>query len=227
MEIDMDDLMPFRVPLDSHLKTKSREYFAILVLKYCESDKFADLVLADAPDLQMPDKSVGIEVTVAISQQQARLEGEFEKYQFGKQGDSEKAKSKEKIELCGGKMNEYSLSYPVKTSEDELTVFQSAIRNKMRKLSFYREKGYASMGLFLLYEEPPIPNQLIKWFSCFDAGQEGYSDQYDFLFFCYDCALLYYDFHSKKYIMFPIDRDVFYGLKKKARIRTELQENKD
>jgi hypothetical protein len=217
----MSEQVPFSGPMDSHLTTKYTEYVAYSVLKYCEPAFYTDLVLSDAPDLQKPDYSVGIEVTEAISQQQAQIDGEFVKYRFGKESDADRARCKKKIELCGGYLDDYSLTYPLKDLKDEQEIFQTAIRRKMKKLPTYRQKGFCRVGLFLLYEEPPIPVTLNELLSCFEAGQEACADQYDFLYFCAHSSLLRYEPKTKEYQSFKIGREQLDSIKLNARIKVE------
>lgn len=41
--------------------------------------------------------------------------------------------------------------------ESEIVIFQNAIRKKMEKLSLYRSHGFKTLGLFIFFDEPPIP----------------------------------------------------------------------
>lgn len=218
----MEDILFFKKPLDSKLQTMYTENLAYRVLKRCFPEQYKDLVQNDAPDLQIPDHSIGIEVTVAVSNKTAQIDGEFIKYRIGKESKAEKDKCICKIENCGGTIESDVLSYPVIDRKDEQSLFYSAIQNKLKKLPSYREKGFKKIGLFMLYQQPPIPPFDIEkdWFYYFDLAQEEYTDRYDFLYFCYPNGLLTYDFSSKDYKINIID----YGeLSKNARIHVELQ----
>ena len=225
----MDDLLSFDGPLKSHLRTKYTEYFAYLVLKRCYSEHYDDLLLDDAPDLQMPDKSVGIEVTVAVSKQTAQIDGEFTNYRVGKQGAEAKERCKQIIEHNGGKIDPLGLTYPVQTLKGEQAIFRAAIQNKMKKLASYRRKGFAQVGLFMLYEEMPLPpgNVQRDWLQMFDDAQEGYGDKYDFLYFCYPDALLTYHFSTGSYHVDVIGREGYGELSKAARLAVERERQRN
>lgn len=221
----MDDLLLFDGPLKSHLQTKYTENFAYRVLKLCYPEQYQSLLLEDAPDLQMPDKSIGIEVTVAVSKQIAQIDGEFCNYRVGKQNAEAKERCKQIIEDNGGKIEQFGLSYPVQTLKGEQEIFQTAIQNKMEKLAAYRRKGFSQVGLFLLYEEMPIPpgNVQRDWLHWFDAAQAGYEDKYDFLYLCYPDALLTYHFSTGSYHIDVIGRECYGELSRDARRAVERE----
>lgn len=217
----MDGFMIFDGPLKSHLQTKYTENFAYQVLKLCFPEKYRDLIMDDAPDLQMPDKTEGIEVTVAVSPQTAQIDGEFNNYRVGKQDVKSKERCKQIIERNGGKIEEFGLSYPVMTLQDEQEIFRATIQNKMKKLDAYRRKGFSQVCLFILYDEMPIPPGDVQrdWLQCFNDAQEGYEDKYDFLYFCYPEALFTYDFSKGNYKVDVIDRELYGALSIEARLK--------
>lgn len=218
----MEDILFFKKPLDPNLQTEYTEHFAYCVLKHCFPEQYKELIQNDAPDLQMPDHSIGIEVTVAVSSKTAQIDGEFTKYRIGKETDVAKEKCIRIIEDCGGTVESNILSYPVINTNDEQKIFSSAIQKKMTKLSSYREKGFKKIGLFMLYQDPPIPPFDIEkdWLKYFDLAQEGCADHFDYLYFCYPNGLLCYDFSTKVYKINIIDHG---ELSKTARIHIELK----
>lgn len=218
-------MLLYEGPLKSHLETKYTEYFAYLVLKRCYAEQYGDLVLDDAPDLQRPDKSVGIEVTVAVSKKRAQIDGEFTNYRVGKQDVDAKERCKQIIECNGGKIEQFGLSYPVQTLKGEQEIFRAAIQNKMKKLATYRRKGFTQVGLFMLYEEIPIPPDNVQrdWLQLFDDAQDEYGDKYDFLYFCYPDALLTYYFSTGSYRVDVIGREQYGELSKAARLAVEQE----
>lgn len=215
-------LFPFTKPLDSYLFAKYDEQMALLILQHCYPGTYSSLCLSDAPDLQDIDKSIGIEVTRMISQSEAQIEGEYTKYCFGKKGETETQLCRQKIEKNGGKVNEYSVTFPTKTSKDEKNDLQNAIRSKMAKLDDYRKSGFRSLGLFVLYEQPLIPIGLDELKSWFDDAISQYEVQYDSIFLSYSCCLICYTPADKQLYPNPIDRYILDSLCKEARIKVEL-----
>ena len=60
----------------------------------------------------MNDKSLGIEVAAAILTQDAIVEGEFTKYEFGKKDAASQNRCLEIISKYGGEVSEFCLSFP-------------------------------------------------------------------------------------------------------------------
>lgn len=67
-----------------------------------------------------------------------------------KDGKRSKERSKAIIEARGGKLDELSLSYPIKNSEMEKCLFQDALGKKMEEIESYRKKGFTKLGLFIM-----------------------------------------------------------------------------
>ena len=66
-------------PLDSEDMKHYVEQLALAVLRYC-FDEYDSLIVKDAPDLQSPDCSIGIEVTeIAVSKIKS-IDGDFSQY---------------------------------------------------------------------------------------------------------------------------------------------------
>ena len=70
-------LFPFEKPLTSRFRKKYVETLALGILKYCYKEKYAGYEVHDAPDISDGNKLVGIEVTEAVSDEQAQIQGEF------------------------------------------------------------------------------------------------------------------------------------------------------
>lgn len=209
-------------PIDVQFHKKFIENIALLILKHIFPDEFLQLKMYDKPDLQDRERLVGVEVVEARSQQIARIEGEFLKMQFGKKSKEERLKCKQKIEINGGELDSISLSYPIRTAEDEKCLFQNTIRLKMEHLPSYRNEGFQRMGLFMFYNEPPIPfkpSELNKWF--IDIQNE-YQDKYDFLFFGYHCGGIFCDFAKSIYEVYTIDKNDFDEICKKAKMEVKI-----
>lgn len=155
----INELFPFKKPLTSRYRKKYVEFLALGILQYCYGDTYVGFNVYDAPDIRDENKVVGIEVTEAVTKEEAQIEGEFVKYRLESRLE-EKERRKQIIENNGGKVSELGLTYPVKDGDSEKLVFQDAIRKKMKKLASYRQQGFEKIGLFVFYDEPPIPIHL-------------------------------------------------------------------
>lgn len=213
----MFDPTAFTTALDSKLHSKYIEQLVFMILKHIFSDKFSDFVLSDKPDIQSTDKSVGIEITEAIAPRIAQIDGEYAKLRFGKNSEYEKNKCKQLIEKNGGKVDELELSYPVTNSKEELDIFVNALRKKIKLLPSYRENGFKNMGLFIFFDEPPIPFKQEVLMKRFAEIKTDNMDQYDFLFFGYHYGVIYYDFSDMNYKNYRINEDEFDTMSQSAR----------
>ncbi len=208
----MQDLLQYKTALDSKLHNKYIEQLSLLMLKYICPDSYSNLSLADSPDLQSLDMSIGIEVTEAISQSIARIDGEFVKMRFGKKETDARLLCKKKIELNGGEVDDISLSYPPITSKEEIKIFQNAVQRKMPLLPTYRDKGFQKVGLFVFYDQPPIPFDFADSLEWFAEIQRKYHDNYDFLFFGYHCGIIQYDFKKMIFDTYRIGQSAFHNM---------------
>ena len=150
----ISELFPFKKPLTSRYRKKVHwdscaRYFTNIAIKV-EYDSFE---VHDAPDISDGSKLIGIEVTEAVSDEQAQIQGEFVKYRL-ESSPKKKERRKWVIENNGASVNELGLTYPVKNGDDEKKIFQNAILKKMEKLASYRNQGYQKVGLFVFYDEP-------------------------------------------------------------------------
>lgn len=205
----MFDITAFKKPLDSKLHNRYIEQLSFSMLKHILPDFFAKFIWFDSPDLQTEDKSIGIEITEAIAPETAQIDGEYAKLRFGKNTEKDKNECIRLIEKNGGSVDSIGLSYPVVTSDKEWEVISKAFRKKLKLLPKYKEKGFAKMGLFILFNEPPIPFNLEISIKRFAEIQKESDEQYDFLFFGYRNGVISCDFHSMSYKSFVIDQDKF------------------
>lgn len=123
----------------------------------------------------------------------AQIDGEFTRYRLSKKGEADQKRCKRIIGRNGGSLDELGIFYPPKTCEDELYVFQHAIRKKANKIQSYRTHGFTRIGLFVLYKEIPIPQSIDMFIKQLHSLQNGCDEQYDFLFLCYSCGMIWYD----------------------------------
>lgn len=76
----INDLFPFKKPLTSRLQKKYVEFLALGILQYCYGDTYVGFDVHDVPDISDENRLVGIEVTEAVTREEAQIEGEFVKY---------------------------------------------------------------------------------------------------------------------------------------------------
>ena len=163
----IERLLLFEKPLTSRFRKKYVEFLALEILQYCYGDFYKKFNVYDSPDLCDKERVVGIEVTEAVTVEEAQIKSEFVKYCL-ENDNSKKERRRQIIENNGGRVEKFGLSYPVKNSESEIVTFQNAIRKKMEKLSLYRSRGFKTLGLFIFYDEPPIPIKIELLKECFD-----------------------------------------------------------
>ncbi len=224
VEINSEDLLkemfPFKKPLTSRYRKKYVEFFALSVLQYCYGDTYAGFDVYDAPDISDENRLVGIEVTEAVTKEEAQIKGEFVKYRLEGRLE-EKERRKQLIENNGAKVDELGLTYPVKNSDSEKLIFQDAVRKKMEKLASYRRQGFEKVGLFVFYDEPPIPIRLEELKNCFDEVLNEYRDKYDVIYFVYSCGLIEYDILLNSIQVRCIERNDYNRLRYEARLKVE------
>ena len=160
---------------------------------------------------------MGIEITEAVVPQIARINGEYSKLRFGKKAEEEKERCKYIIQKNGGEVDPIGVSYPVVNSNDEWVVFSDALKKKLKLLPSYRKKGFKKMGLFILFNEPPIPFNPKIHMERFAEIQKDNVDQYDFLLFGYHNGVIIYDFSKMNHKVYTIDQDKFDYLSLRAR----------
>ena len=213
----MFDITAFTKPIDSKLHSAYIEQLSFLLLKHIFPQISSEFFLNDAPDLQAKDRSVGIEITEAVAPEIAQIDGEYAKLRFGKKTEHEIEKCKRLIEKNGGEVDSIGLSYPVTNSKDEWNLFSNALKKKIKLLPSYRTKGFKKMGLFILFNEPPIPFNPEVAMERFAEIQKDSVDQYDFLLFGYRNGVIGYDFSNMNYEFYTIDQDTFDNLSLCAR----------
>ena len=217
----MDQLYTLKKPLTSRFRKKYVETLALGILQYCYKEKYDGFEVHDAPDISDGNKLIGIEVTEAVSDEQAQIEGEFVKYRLESRTE-EKERRKRIIEENGASVNQLGLTYPVKNGDDEKQIFQNAIRKKMEKLESYRTQGYQKVGLFVFYDEPPIPVKLEELKDYFDEAMNGYNDKYDIIYFVHSFGLIEYDVLTDEVQVIPIERSIYNKLRYDARVKIEV-----
>ena len=211
----INELFPFKKPLTSRYRKKYVEFLALGILQYCYGDTYVRFNVYDAPDIRDENK-----VTEAVTKEEAQIEGEFAKYRI-ESSLEEKERRKQIIENNGAKVNELGLTYPVKDGDSEKLIFQDAVRKKMKKLASYRQQGFEKVGLFVFYDEPPIPIHLEELKNCFDEVLNEYRDKYDVIYFGYSCGLIEYDILLNSIQVQPIESNAYNRLQYEARLKVE------
>ena len=219
---DIKELFPFEKPLTSRFRKNYVEYLALNILQYCYKGTYDGFEVQDAPDICDENKLVGIEVTEAVTGEQAQIEGEFVKYRLESKLE-EKERRKQIIENNGAKLDELGLTYPVKDGDDEKIIFQNAIKKKMEKLVEYRKHGFKKIGLFVFYDEPPIPISLETLKNYFDEVLNEYDDKYDIIYFGYSCGLIEYNILENVIQARRIDRIDYDKLQYETRLKIEAE----
>lgn len=182
--------------LDSHLWKTSNEYTALATLKYCFGETFKHLKKAEAPDLQDVENSVAIEITDSVTPNDAQIIGEFTRLSQDIT-EEQKEKCRQKISQNGAKLlSDGMMAWRIRGPETEKAEIINAFLQKLKKVSEYRRKGFAKIGLLINHEKlifEETADDFPKWLT--DA-QEVYTDKYDFVYILHVEGILFYDFVS-------------------------------
>ena len=144
----IEELFPFKTPLTSKYTKNYIEYLAFEILKFCYPNEYDDFCVCDAPDIQSIDKVMGIEVTEAISSNDAKINNEFAKYRI-EQNEENREIRKYNLERGGAILKDSMITYPPKDSAEETRIYMETLEKKMKKVSKYREKGFQKLRLFI------------------------------------------------------------------------------
>ena len=218
----MNEEYIFTTPLNSQFHKYYYEFLAYKLLRYCYS-QMSGLICSDKPDLQMNDKSLGIEVAEAILTQDAIVEGEFTKYEFGKKDAASRNRCLEIIGKYGGGVSGFCLSFPTHSLDDELQNYRDIIIKKIHKLPQYRAKGYCHMGLFIMCSSIPIPVRVETLKDIFATVQQSGHDKFDYIWLGYPCAVLCYTEATKQISIHKIPRDTYDQFAIDARVEIEAK----
>ena len=188
----------FERPLSPGLWKTSTEYTALALLKFCEGEPYRFMRHADAPDLQDLNRNVGIEVTEAITKEQAQVNGEFVK--LSESNDpNEKDKSRQIILDRGVDLpDDWMMVFPPVSAADEKHIVLNAFESKLDKATVYRRKGFSQLGLFIYIEKPIFNDTRAYGYKWLSSAQADRTDKYDFVYLGYRDGLLLFDFTIKK-----------------------------
>ncbi len=85
-----------------------------------------------------------------------------------------------------------------------------------------RDQGYQKVGLFVFYDEPPIPLKLEDLKDYFDKAMNGYNDKYDIIYFVHSFGLIEYDVLTGEIQVIPIEESIYNKLRYDARVKIEV-----
>lgn len=205
----------FIYPLDSEDMKHYTEEVALAVLRYC-FDEYDSLLVKDAPDLQSPDGSMGIEVTeVAVSKNKA-IDGDYLQYRKTKDD-----KYLNKIREKGGTATDMNYGVLPVTKDDELAAMRSVFKKKLKKIPEYKSNGFGVLGLMMVMTEIPIPYTAYEWGEMIYTLNSSSDEQYDRIYFTYHSALSILDCKTGMVEFKPIAENDYNALCAYARIKAE------
>lgn len=163
------------------LQNRSQEYRVLATLKFFFPGKYGGLIAGDAPDLQDCDGNIGIEVTVAVPENDMKVSRLFSRL-----CESKDEKRKEffirKITDDGFTLKDTPVGLavisPASFSCLEKKIFQCSIKRKLAKLDQYCKK-FNRIELAVILPEPPTTDaekELPNWLYEVLCGKERFFD---------------------------------------------------
>ncbi len=212
----------FNGAIEPALLKRSQEYNVLGILRYLYPQKYNTMVLGEAPDLQDKGHSTGIEVTIAVSENDMKASRAFSQLLEG--NDETGKRHINKIEESGYKLTSIerkSVSiHATGTSNGEKNLFQKAIRKKIKKSPHYRE-NFENLGLAVVLSEIPTSEaeyDCIAWTrEVFQNAQKSF----DFVYILAHRFCLYYDTHADSCDKRMISVNDLYAIKTIARMTAE------
>lgn len=188
----------FPTQINSRLLKHSHEYRVLATLRYLFPSVYSTMTHSDSPDLQDPIRNIGIEVTDAISENDAKVSASFAKLRQSK----ESKKQIRKIESCGysfTKMNnDINKITATGTADKEKVIFQQTIRKKAEKINHYKIH-FKTIGLAILLPEIPsyfAENHFHEWI--FDVFKE-YDNFFSFVYVISERFCIYNNILENKF----------------------------
>ena len=176
------------------------------------------MLVKEAPDLQSPDGSIGIEVTeIAVSKNKA-IDGDYLQYRKTKD-----TKYLDKILEKGGTATDMNYSVLPVTKYDELEAMKSVFQKKQKKITEYKSKGFFILGLVMVMNEIPIPDTANEWGKMIFNLNSSTVEKYERIFFTYHSALSILDCESGVVEFKPIAKKDYNALCAYARMMVENQ----
>lgn len=144
----------FNGAIDKKLFKHSKEYLVLAILKYLDPNRYEKVVLRDRPDLQ--GEELGIEVTIAESQNDMQADREFAQYCEG----NNKKRRMETIQKDGRHVIVRYKHMDAMISGggvnlEEKSIIQEAIKRKIASVKKYPDNHYKQMELAIIRTEIP------------------------------------------------------------------------
>lgn len=166
----------------------------LATLRYLYPMKYDTMITGETPDLQDSVNSLGIEVTVAVTENDMKVSRAFSELYHGSLEDIEKRK--EKIKSNGYAFVSFKDEKDViaisGTSDGEKQFFLKCIRKKTKKLQHYRI-NFKKIGLAIILPEIPTSyaeNHFSEWI--FEAFKDT-NNSFDFVHLISHRFCIYYD----------------------------------
>lgn len=204
-------------PIKQTLSKDYSEYYVLAVLKQYFPQIGEALHKAEAPDLQDEQGAIGIEVTRAISNDEAQISGEYLK--LNNPDNTNKELSKKIISQRGGELTDKGVFFPLGTTTGVEINIRKAIKSKTKKASKYRK--CQQLGLAIILDLNAFHDIRENWVNWINEEQEILSSKYELFFLiCWD-SVQYYNSNTKEIICVELDKELKTGLKKLARMTAE------
>lgn len=168
----------FKGSIDSELQKKSQEYYILAFLKYINEEKYKDLVLDDRPDLK--GEKVSVEVTIAESEDNMQVNGEYVKFINGKDSNSRR----ESIRIINKQGYDVDESLGVKRLKGggginldthKKNLENAFIRKNNKAKDYYRKDTCLELAILKLDREPSEwMEKICNWMGCILSKNENH-----------------------------------------------------
>ena len=217
MEIDKKYYnMNFETRMKKELWKKYDEQFAKLILEYVDENKYSNLQCMDKPDLQMADKSLGVEVASVVSEVEGAIAGNFLNYTDENIKPDKRVKAQQNLERVGCNIKFPGVMiWPSKSNKDEENNLINIYTKKLLKLKSYKEQGFDNIGIFLLNYNPTIRNNINELANVLKSKFP--EKDYDKIFYCSANKVLVLDENKNILLSIVINKADYQALSIMAR----------
>lgn len=200
MNIDTDLVKEkwFDSAIKPNLLKYSNEYKALAVLRYFYPEKYNTMIHSEAPDLQDTTNGVGIEVTIAVRENDMKVLRLLSELRNG--NPNRYKKNKEKIESSNHKLSSNKNIYratATATDYGDKIIFQNSIRKKTKNLHKYK-KNFNKIGLALLFLDNAMRYTEDDFKTWIVEVTEETKDSFDFFYVIYSYFCMYYNNQDNK-----------------------------
>lgn len=208
--------MNFETRMKKELWKKYDEQFAKLILEYVDENKYSNLQCMDKPDLQMADKSLGIEVASVVSEVEGAIAGNFLNYIDENIKPDKRVKAQQNLERVGCNIKFPGVMiWPSKSNKDEENNLINIYTKKLLKLKSYKEQGFDNIGIFLLNYNPTIRYNISELANVLKSKFP--EKDYDKIFYCSANKVLVLDENKNILISIVINKADYQALSIMAR----------